>query len=156
MIARALELTCKALALAGGAILSALALMSVVSIGGRLFGRAIQGDFELIQVGCAIAITLFLPYCQLRRANIIVDFFTVLAAVRTQRTLDSMGSLLLAAVMALVAWRTTAGAVAMKAGGETSMILSVPLWYAYAAMAPAFGLASVIGLHTAWKDWKAR
>ena len=153
---RALELLCKALALAGGAILAALTLMSVVSIGGRIAGRPIQGDFELVQIGCAVAIALFLPYGQFRRVNIIVDFFTARASTRTQRTLDSIGSLLLATVMGLVAWRTGAGAIAMQAGGETSMIMSVPLWYGYAVMAPAFGLASAAGLYTAWSDWRSR
>ncbi len=153
---RALELLCKALALAGGAILGALAVMAVVSITGRLFGRPIQGDFELVQMGCAIAIAWFLPHCQLRRANIIVDFFTVRASERAQRTLDAAGAALLAAGLALLAWRTGAGAVAMKAGGETSMIMAVPLWYAYAAMAPAFALAAVTGLYTAWLEWKSR
>jgi len=153
---RALELVCKALALAGGAILAALTLMSAASVGGRILGRPIQGDFELVQFGCAIALALFLPYCQLRRANIIVDFFTVRASERTQRALDAAGSLALAAAMALVAWRTGAGTLAMKAGGETSMIMGVPLWYAYAAMTPGFALAALTGLYTAWLDWKAR
>jgi TRAP-type C4-dicarboxylate transport system permease small subunit len=156
MIGRALESVCKALALAGGAILSALTLMAVVSIAGRVAGRPIQGDFELVQMGCAVAIALFLPYCQLRRANIIVDFFTVRAHERTQRTLDAAGSALLAAALALVAWRTGAGAAAMKAGGETSMIMGVPLWYAYAAMTPGFALAAAAGLYTAWRDWRSR
>ena len=153
---RTLEFLCKALALAGGAVLAALTLMSVVSIGGRIAGRPIQGDFELVQFGCAIAIALFLPYCQLKRANIIVDFFTARANARTQRALDASGSLLLAAALGLLAWRTGAGTLAMEAGGETSMIMGVPLWYAYAAMTPGFGLAALTGVYTAWLHWKAR
>jgi TRAP-type C4-dicarboxylate transport system permease small subunit len=153
---RTLEFLCKAFALAGGAILAALTLMSVISIGGRIAGRPIQGDFELVQFGCAITIACFLPYCQFKRANIIVDFFTVRSSARAQRTLDAGGSLLLAAAMGLLAWRTGAGTLAMKAGGETSMIMGVPLWYAYAAMTPGFGLAALAGLYSAWLDWKAR
>jgi len=153
---RALELASKALALAGGAILAAITLMAVASIGGRLVGHPIQGDFELVQLGCAVAIAFFLPYCQLERGNIIVDFFTVRCTARVQRTLDALGALLLAAVMGLVAWRTWAGTVAMKAGGESSMIMSVPLWYAYALMTPAFALTALAGLHCAWRDWRQR
>lgn len=151
-----LEFTCKAFALAGGAILSLLTLMSVYSIGGRLMNAPIQGDFELVQVGCAVAIASFLPWCQLKRANIIVDFFTVRASTRTQGRLDAVGALLVALCMALVAWRTGAGAVAMKAGGETSMIMGLPLWYAYALMTPGFGLTAVTGLYTAVQFWNVR
>lgn len=152
----ALEFLCKAFALAGGALLSALMLMSVASIGGRVMGNPIQGDFELVQFGCAIAIASFLPWCQLRRGNIIVDFFTVRTSTRTQGTLDAVGALILAGCMALVAWRTGAGALAMKSGGETSMIMGVPLWYAYALMTPGFALTAFAGLYTAWQSWQAR
>jgi len=82
-LGRVLGAACKLLALLGGAILSALVLMSVASIGGRVIGRPIQGDFELVQFGCAIAIAFFLPYCQLSKGNIIVDFFTVRGLVRS-------------------------------------------------------------------------
>lgn len=153
---RALELSSKALALVGGAILAAITLMAVGSILGRLVGHPIQGDFELVQLGCAVAIAFFLPYCQFERGNIIVDFFTVRTSERVQHGLDALGALLLAATMALVAWRTGAGTVAMKAGGETSMIMSVPLWYAYALMTPAFALTAIAGLYCAWRDWRQR
>jgi hypothetical protein len=42
------------------------------------------------------AIALFLPWCQLRRGNIIVDFFTAKASDRTNAMLDRFGALLLA------------------------------------------------------------
>ena len=155
-MARALELAGKTLALAGGAILAAITLMAVASIGGRLAGHPIQGDFELVQLGCAVAIAFFLPFCQLKRDNIIVDFFTAKSSARTQRSLDAFGALLLASVMGLVTWRTWAGAVAMKASLETSMIMGVPLWYAYALMTPAFALTALTGLHCAWSDWRQR
>ena len=153
-LGRALGAACKLLALFGGAILSALVLMSVLSIGGRMIGRPIPGDFELVQFGCAIAIAFFLPYCQFSRGNIIVDFFTVRATPRTRRLLDALGALMLALVMALLAWRAGAGTVAMKASGETSMIMSLPLWYAYLLMTPAFALTALAGLYTAWRSWK--
>ena len=150
---RALVTSCRLLALAGGAILSALALMSVASIVGRMIGRPLQGDFELVQFGCAVAIAFFLPYCQLGRGNIIVDFFTARSSPRARGVHDALGAVLLALVMALVAWRTGAGAVAMKASGETSMIMGVPLWIAYALMTPAFALTALTGLYTAWASW---
>lgn len=147
---------CRALALAGGALFSAITLMSAASIAGRLAGRPIQGDFELVQLGCAVAIAFCLPYCQLQRGHIIVDFFTTRAGARTRHTLDALGALLLALVMALAAWRTGAGAVAMKASNESSMIMGLPVWYAYALMTPALALTALVALDTARRDWKAR
>lgn len=151
-----LATTCKGFALVGGALFAAVTLMAVASIAGRAFGRPIQGDFELVQLACAVAIAFCLPYCQLQRGHIIVDFFTVRSTQRTRSLLDALGALLLALVMALVAWRTGAGAIAMKASNETSMIMGLPVWYAYALMTPAFALSTLAALQTGWRDWTAR
>lgn len=154
--ARMLGTLCRALALAGGVILAALTLMVMVSVAGRVLGQPIQGDFELVQVGSAVAVAFFLPYCQWRRANIRVDFFTARASRRTKGLLDALGALAYALVLGVVAWRAFAGAAAIKAAQETTMIMGLPLWYGYALMAPAFALAAIAGLHTAVASWRAR
>ena len=154
---RWLERVCSWFAIAGGAVLVAMTLMSVVSIAGRsLFGKPVAGDFELIQIGCAICVAAFLPWCQMHRGNIIVDFFTVRASIRTQAWLDVFGALLLAAVMLLVAWRTGAGALTVKASGETSMIMGVPSWIGYALMVPGFALTALAAAYTAYDAWRGR
>lgn len=146
----------RAFAFGGGAILVALTGMAVASITGRaLLGRPVPGDFELVQIGCGAAIAAFLPYCQLRRGHIIVDFFTVRAGRRTQSALDTLGALLVALVMAALAWRTAVGMLAVRAAGEVSMIVGFPIWIGYAAIVPSLALAAVVALHTARESWKA-
>jgi TRAP-type C4-dicarboxylate transport system permease small subunit len=155
-VTRVLEGLARAFAFGGGAILVALTGMSVASITGRaLLGRPVPGDFELVQVGCGAAIAAFLPYCQLRRGNIIVDFFTARAAPRVQHTLDALGALLVALVMAALAWRTAVGMVAVRAAGEVSMIVGFPIWVGYAAIVPSLVLAVAAALVTAQQSWKA-
>ena len=154
--AGALERASSAFAIAGGFVLILLVALAVVSVTGRLVSRPISGDFELVQLGCAVGISFFLPHCQMRRGNIIVDFFTVGAAPRTQHALDALGALLLAAVMALLAWRVAAGALDLRATHETTMITGIPVWYAYALMAPPFALTAVAALSTARSSWKQR
>lgn len=149
-MSRALDVLARAFAFAGGVVLVAMTGMSVVSIAGRtVLGRPLAGDFELVQVGCAVAVAAFLPYCQLRRGNIIVDFFTVRAGPRVQAALDALGALLLAAVMALLAWRTAAGMLTVKAAGEITMIVGFPVWLGYAAIVPSLALTALVGLVTA-------
>jgi len=137
-------------------VLVALTGMSVASITGRaVLGRPVPGDFELVQVGCGAAIAAFLPYCQLRRGNIIVDFFTARTSPRVQGGLDAVGALLVALVMAVLTWRTAVGTVAVRAGGEVSMIVGFPIWIGYAAIVPSLALATVVALHTVRESWKA-
>ena len=155
-LTRVLDGLARGFAFGGGAILVALTGMSVASITGRaLLGRPVPGDFELVQIGCGAAIAAFLPYCQLQRGNIIVDFFTVRTSRPVQGALDSFGAVLLALVMAVLAWRTTVGMVAVRAAGEVSMIVGFPIWIGYAAIVPSLVLATLVALHTARESWKA-
>jgi TRAP-type C4-dicarboxylate transport system permease small subunit len=138
-------------AIVGMAIALAIALMVVASIIGRAFFKTpIQGDIELTQFGIALAISLALPWCQLQRANIIVDFFTQNSAPQRQRFLDTCGALLIAAMYALLAWRTTVGAVSVKEASETTMILGLPMYWIYVSLAPGLVLAAIIALWQAF------
>ena len=153
---RLLDVLARAFAFGGGAVLVLMTCMSVVSILGRaLLGTPVPGDFELVQVGSAAAIAAFLPYCQLRRGNIIVDFFTVRASPRVQGGLDAFGALLLAAAMALLAWRTAVGLGTVRASREVAMITGFPIWLGYAAIVPSLVLATAVALHTAVESLKA-
>lgn len=145
------------LALAGGAIFVSIALMSVASIASRsLFSQPIQGDYEIVQAGCAVFVSLCLPICQMAGSNIIVDFFTTRASVGAQRRLDAFGALLLGLVMTLVTWRLVAGTVSMREAGETTTILGWPVWYTYALMVPGVALTALAGFYKAWQPGFAR
>jgi TRAP-type C4-dicarboxylate transport system permease small subunit len=149
-VSRLLDVLARTFAFLGGAVLVGITLMSVTSITGRaLLGKPVPGDFELVQLGSAVAIAAFLPYCQLRRGNIIVDFFTTRASARAQAVLDALGALLFSAVMALLAWRTTLGFMTVKASHEVTMIVGFPVWIGYAAIVPSLVLATLVGLQTA-------
>lgn len=138
-------------AIAGMAIVLAIALMVVASIIGRAFFKTpIQGDIELTQFGIALAISLALPWCQWQRANIIVDFFTQNSSPQRQHFLDACGAILIAAMYALLAWRTTVGAISVKEASETTMILGLPMYWAYVSLAPGLVLAAIIALWQAF------
>jgi len=134
-------------ALAGGLVCCAVAAMVVWSIVGRAgFDAPINGDVELTQFGIALGVSLFLPWAQLRRTNIIVDFFTQRSGDRARRRLDGIGALLLASMCLLLAWRTAVGAIETADLFETTMILALPNWWAYAMLAPGLALTAVIAL----------
>ena len=142
-------------ALLGGIVLMLIALMTVASVIGRAaFGKPVPGDIELTQYAIAVAISAFLPYCLFSGGNLVVDFFTAKAKQRTKRVLDAIGALTLAFAMGLFAWRTTVGMLSVKEAGETSMVISVPLWWTYAGMAPCFALATLAALALAVKLWR--
>lgn len=137
---------CDASAAIGALVLLAIAGMTTVSVIGRaFFAHPILGDVELVQLGGAVVVASFLPYTQMRRANIIVDFFTTGARERTQRWMDLGGTALYTAVLALVLWRVAVGGIDIRAAGERSMLMDLPLWLPYLLMLPGLALCVLIG-----------
>jgi len=76
MFSNLLERTARICSILGGIVMTGLMLMTCYSLIGRnFFDSALIGDFELTGVGAGAAIAMFMPLCQLKRENIIVDFF---------------------------------------------------------------------------------
>lgn len=145
-----LQTLAKWLAVLGGVVVCALALLTTVSVFSRwLMSKPIQGDVELTQFGVAMCVACFLPWCQVKGGNIIVDFFTTNASRRTRSVLDGVGALLLALMLGLLAWRTGVGAISNKEAGETTMILGLPMWWSYAGLVPGLTLTALIALEQA-------
>lgn len=143
---RQLEALAKLCAIAAGVLLTVITLMTCVSLVGRnLLGRTIVGDFELVGAAAGAAVALFMPWCQVRRGNIIVDFFTTGASARTQHGLDRFGALLFALMMALMTWRTTLGGLNAWRSSSGTMMIGFPEWIIYIAMVPPLALATLIG-----------
>lgn len=153
-VGRFLHVLCDICAVVGGAVLIAMAIMTVVSVIGRtFFDSPILGDVELVQLGLAVCVATFLPYTQFRSANIIVDFFTTRASARSQRWMDGLGCLLYAGMTALIAWRVYAGGVMSHENQEASMLMNLPLWIPYMLMVPGLVLCTLVGVYQAVICW---
>lgn len=145
---------CRLFAVIGAAVALITGLLTTLSVIMRAgWSQPIPGDVEMTQMGIAFAISLCLPFCQLQRANIIVDFFTQSTSSKTRQSLDAMGNLLLIVLYWLLAWRTSVGALSVREAGETTMIISLPMWWAYACLAPGLALAGWVALMQALSGW---
>lgn len=137
-------------AILAGLLLTVITLMTCASLIGRnTLGVTITGDFELTGVAAGAAIALFMPFCQLQRGNIIVDFFSAKFSDKTNAGLDRFGALLLALMFALLAWRTSLGGLNSWRTNSETQIIGFPEWVAYASMIPPFVLSMAIGLYQA-------
>lgn len=134
-------------AMAGGILLIGLIAMSLVSIIGRkLFSMPVRGDMELVEVGAAIAIAAFLPLCELRGTHIKVDALTSWLPVRARATLDCIGHLLCCAAAWILAWRTWLQMLESREFGETTTLLSFPLWVPLLLIVPSLVLLGLCAL----------
>ena len=140
----------KLFAIAAGLLMTLITLLTCASILGReVLGQTVPGDFELVGLATGSAIALFMPYCQLERGNIIVDFFTIRLSSRVHAVLDRLGALVLALCFALLAWRTALGGINSWATHSGSMLLGFPEYLIYLSMVPPFALTAVIAIHQA-------
>jgi TRAP-type C4-dicarboxylate transport system permease small subunit len=125
----------------------------MISVLGRAaFSAPIPGDFELIEVGMAVAIFAFLPYCQIVRGNVVVDLFTTRASLRTRALLDGIGNLIYTAIAALLTWRVALGGLEVRSYSETTMVLRVPVWWGYVPAVVCLALLTLVCAYTFWRN----
>jgi TRAP-type C4-dicarboxylate transport system permease small subunit len=100
-------------------------------------------------MGLALAVFAFLPLCQSRRGNIMVDTFTLWLPVQVQAAIDAVWDLALAALAALLAWRLALGAKGAFTSATTTMVLGMPIGWAIAGCAAMAAFLAVISAHSA-------
>jgi len=163
----------KVLAYVGGFILTAMAVLTVVSIIGRAllaFGLGpLKGDYELVANGCALAVFCFLPYCQLNRGHVTVDILTSQFSARIQAFFGFLGDLLIA-VAAIVITRqlwlgfgekfpygsdALRGALGMGYKPffpETTYELEIPIWIPYGIALTMACVFVLVAVYCVWRS----
>lgn len=138
------------LAIIGGLVMVTVVSMSLASlIGRKLWASPIVGDVEIVQLLAAPALACFFAFCHLSNGDVRVGIVADQFGPAWSRRFDAFGSLLLGLVAALIAWRTAVGAVALHEAGETSALLSWPIWLSQAFVVPGFVLQAVAGVYMA-------
>ena len=146
---RILNITSKYFAIFGGFILLLAALISIFSIFGRVvFSSPILGDFELVEIACAVAIGSFLPLCHLKNGNVIVDFITSKLSINKINLLDSMSSLIFGMVALFFSSRMILGARDMYVYQEETMLLAFPIWLPFLPVIASFFLLTICCFYT--------
>lgn len=169
-----LKYPAKWLACFGGLVLVAIALLTVVSVIGRAltgYGLApIRGDFELVEIGSAVAVFCFLPWCQLNRGHVRVDILANALPHRINVLLEIIGDIAISLIAMVITWRIWMGMGErvtwfsqetrdMLGFGykpfapESTYILGWPTWYGYAVGVLACALFTIISLYTVWRSF---
>ncbi|MVA99536.1 TRAP transporter small permease subunit [Nitratireductor sp. CAU 1489] len=139
------------MAIAGGIVLAAITVLTVVSVTGRSLvpiGLApVPGDFELVEAGTAFAVFAFLPWCQLNRGHATVDLFTSYLSAGANRWIDLVAEILMTLTLLVLTWRLAYGMADKLRYGETTFILQFPVWWGFAAAMVGAVVAVIISLY---------
>lgn len=139
------------LAALGGAVIFGVALTVTVSVVMRNLGlQGVRGDFELVEMSCAYAAGLFLPLCQLNRGHVMVDLFTNWLPTAARRGIDWVWLVLSAMIWAVLCYFTVHGLAEIRDYADRTMLLSIPVWWAYVPAVLGFGAASLIAFAQAF------
>ncbi len=160
-------------ALAGGVALSALILITCVSIIGRSlnsllhsdFAQAllpdvsrflidlgvgpVNGDFEIVEAGMAFAVFAFIPLCQLHGAHASVDIFTSRLPQTVKQSLIAVIEIIFAITLIIIAVQLFAGMQSKRSSGQSTLLLQYPLWWAYACSLLGAIMAAVVAVYVA-------
>jgi len=129
-VGRVLFAISKVLATFGGLLCCVMALLVTISVTGRyLFDSPIPGDYDLIAIICGCAVFAFLPYCQMVRGNVVVDFFTANISARSKAILDTFGNILYLFVAAMFTWRLYYGGLELRANHEVLANFNFYRWW---------------------------
>ena len=119
-------------ALAGGILLLAVVLVNAVSLCGRIFlNQPVPGDFEVVEIGVAVAVFAFLPYCQITGANVTADIFTSGAGPRTLSALSVLASVIAFAFSVLLLRQMWLGLLDFRTYREVTTVYEFPVWIAF-------------------------
>ncbi len=123
-------------AVAGGLALVLMTVLIVVSIIGRALLwaglRPIYGDYELVGIGMGFAMFAFMPWTHLTRGHALVSLVTDQFGVRANGWILVVTDLMMLAAASFIAWRLFAGTMDKFSYGETTVLLGIPLGWAYA------------------------
>lgn len=139
-------------AILGGMLLALVVAMNTVSVVGAIFWQPFPGDFEMTEIGVAVAAFAFLPYCQLTGANVSADIFTSAAKPRTVSFFKLLGSIVATGFSLLLLWRMSLGMMDQYQYGYTTSILRFPHWAAYVPILISLALLFVAALITTTKN----
>lgn len=144
-VGRVLYQIAKWLAILGGVILCAMAALTTISVTGRsALSSPISGDFELVAIGTGLAVFAFLPWCQIVRGNVLVDFFMIKAPVRVQVIADIAGGVLYLLIATLLTWRLIFGGIDMYQYREVSMTINFPRWTTFPVSVALLGFLVIV------------
>jgi TRAP-type C4-dicarboxylate transport system permease small subunit len=120
----------KALAIFGGVLCCVIAILVTVSVTGRyLFSAPIAGDYDIVGILSGCAIFAFLPYCQLVRGNVMVDFLTAGIGNRAKAVLNAFGTLLYLVIAVLFTWRLYYGMLDLHSTNQVLATVNFYRWW---------------------------
>lgn len=141
-----------------GGVLSLLvgALVTCSVLGRKFLDAGVPGDFEFVQMGTAVSVFFFLPACQARRGNIIVDTFTGWMSDAVRNRVDAFWDVVYGVTMGFLGYCMVLGSWDAQKTHLTTMVTQLPVWPALAISTLLLFFLALVSFWTAHMLVKGR
>lgn len=157
-LGRAIVVAVRWWALLGGILTLGLAAMTAASaLSNTITGRPFAADYELVKHVIAVAIFMFLPYCQITGSNVTVDIFTEGMSERGKAAMAAFSAVFALAFSLLLLVQMTGGLRSYLRYQEVTPVLKLPLWTAFPPILLSLVLlflAACVTLAASWREWR--
>ncbi len=143
LFVRAVRAPVLAMAVAGGAGVLAMMLITCADVVGRIFDRPLEGAYDLVCASSVLAIAGALPYTTAARGHVAIDLLMLKLPRGARRWLQAAMSVVLVGLLGLLAWECLSLGLELRAKGNVSPTLQMPV----------FWMPCVIGVSCAVSAW---
>ncbi len=114
--------------MAAAAAVAFIMFLTVADVVGRLFGAPISGTYEIVGFVGAVIISFALPYTSVHNGHIFVDILMMKKPWLVRVIVNAVNALVAMVLFGVIAWQSVVYANSMKASGEVSSTLQMPVY----------------------------
>jgi TRAP-type C4-dicarboxylate transport system permease small subunit len=127
-----------------GTAVAAMMLLTCLDVVLRLLRRPVPGAYEIIGFLGTVAISFSLAYTSLEKGHIAVELLVEKLPRRVRLGVESLVSLIGAALFALIARQSAVYALDLRQSGEVSVTLTMPIYPFILGVAVGCGLLCLV------------
>ena len=133
-----------------GLLLVGMMLLTCLDVVGNIFGRPLLGTEEMVSLMAAMLLAFVLPSAHMKKAHIGIDLLYARLSRRQRKINDLFIGCLSFFFFMLTAWQCFLYAGELKATGEVSATLELPLYFVLYAISMACFILAMAILSECW------
>lgn len=144
---RTLTSLVNALAYASGAGLMAMVLVTSADVVLRKFSLSLTGAYDLVRIGAVLTVAAALPYTTAIKGHVAIEFFFHKLGRRGRIVADTLMRLGGMVLFTLLGWGCVDYGNSLRAKGEVSMTLQLPVFWVPYVLAISCALVVLIKIY---------
>jgi TRAP-type C4-dicarboxylate transport system permease small subunit len=144
---RGLRALVRALAYLAGASLLVMVLVTTADVVLRVFKLSLTGAYDIVKIAAALTMAAALPYTTAIKGHVAIEYFFQRLGRRGRVVVDTLMRLAGMALFTLLAWGCIDYGNSLRAKGEVSMTLQLPIFWVPYVLAVSCALVVLIKIY---------